>query len=48
MLALEDGQDGASVWFLDGAIACGPMDIPQVLVDMMKRLYETKHIGSGL
>ena len=28
VLAWKDGEDGASVWFIDGETACGPMDIP--------------------
>ena len=46
-LPFED-EKGAAVWFIDGETACGPMDIPQSLVDMMERLYEVKHVGSGL
>lgn len=47
-LSWKDGDDVASVWFIDGQMACGPMDIPQVIVDMMQHLYEVKHVGDGL
>lgn len=48
ILSWKDDEKGAAVWFIDGETACGPMDIPQSLVDMMERLYEVKHVGSGL
>ena len=48
VLAWKDGEDGASVWFIDGDTACGPMDIPQALVKTMERLYEVKHVGDRM
>ncbi len=49
-LARADGASGALVFFLDGARACTPMEIPDPMVEMIRAVGAAtiRHEGDGL
>lgn len=50
VLAKAEGNDGALVFFIDGAKACTPMAIPKKLLDMLDDVATSKisHEGEGM
>jgi hypothetical protein len=50
VLAQVEGKSGGLVFFIDGEMACTPMEIPQALLTMVQDVETTavNHVGTGL
>jgi hypothetical protein len=50
VLAQVEGKPGGLVFFIDGKMACTPMEIPQELLSMVQDVGTTaiNHVGTGL
>src|SRR5271156_2346501 len=50
VLAQVEGKPGGLVFFVDGKMACTPMEIPQALLTMVQDVETTavNHVGTGL
>jgi hypothetical protein len=50
VLAQVEGKPGGLVFFIDGEMACTPMEIPQALLAMVQDVETTavNHVGTGL
>src|ERR1700733_12651694 len=50
VLAQVEGKPGGLVFFIDGEMACTPMEIPQTLLTLMQDVETSavNHIGTGL
>ena len=50
VLAQVEGKPGGLVFFIDGEMACTPMEIPQALLAMVQDIETApvNHVGTGL
>jgi hypothetical protein len=50
VLAQIEGKPGGLVFFIDGGMACTPMEIPQALLTIVQDVETTavNHVGTGL
>jgi hypothetical protein len=50
VLAQVEGKPGGLVFFIDGEMACTPMEIPQALLTIVQDVETTavNHVGTGL